>query len=63
MERTSPGSDIAALRHVASTAIMLLVELITRDPEPLLPALLRESAVVLDDMAARAAVQVDTRWR
>ena len=55
MERTSPGSDIAALHHAtgASTAIMLLVELITRDPEPLLPASLRESAArVLDDMAA-----------
>jgi multidrug resistance protein MdtO len=53
-ERTSPSGDIAALRHAAgaSTAIMLLVELITRDPEPFLPASLRESAArVLDDMA------------
>jgi multidrug resistance protein MdtO len=55
VERTSPISDIAALRHAAgaSTAIMLLVELITRDPQPMLPASQREStARVLDDMAA-----------
>ena len=55
MERTSPKTDIAALRHAAtaSTAIMLLVELITRDPEPLFPLASRESvARVLDDMAA-----------
>lgn len=55
MERTSPSADIAALRHAAgaSTAIMLLVELITRHPEPLLPASLREGAArLLDDMAA-----------
>jgi multidrug resistance protein MdtO len=55
MERTSPSGDIAALRHAAgaSTAIMLLVELITRDPQPMLQTALRESAArVLDDMAA-----------
>jgi multidrug resistance protein MdtO len=55
MERTSPSADIVALRHAAgaSTAIMLLVELIMRDPEPVLPASLRESAAdVLDEMAA-----------
>jgi len=55
MERTSPGSDIATLRHAAgaSMAIMLLVELITRGQQPLLPAALRESAAgVLDEMAA-----------
>jgi multidrug resistance protein MdtO len=55
MERTSPSADIAALRHAAgaSTAIMLLVELIMRDPEPLLPASLRANAAdVLDAMAA-----------
>jgi multidrug resistance protein MdtO len=55
MERTSPSADIAALRHAvgASTAIMLLVELIMRDPEPLLPAPLRQNAAdVLDAMAA-----------
>lgn len=55
VERTSPNTDIAALRHAAgaSTAIMLLVDVITRDREPLLPASLRESAAdVLDQMAA-----------
>jgi multidrug resistance protein MdtO len=54
MERTSPGADVAALRHAAaaSTAIMLLVEIITRDPEPMLPVSLRENtARVLESMA------------
>jgi multidrug resistance protein MdtO len=54
MERTSPSGDLAALRHAtgACTAIMLLVELITRDPQPMLPAALREQAArVLDEMA------------
>jgi multidrug resistance protein MdtO len=55
LERTSPAADIAALGHAAeaSTAIMLLVELITRDEPPLLPAELRDHAArELDDMAA-----------
>ena len=55
MEHTSPGSDIAALHHAAgaSMAIMLLVELVTREQQPMLPAALCESAArVLDEMAA-----------
>ena len=54
MERTSPPADLAALRHAtgASSAIILLVELITRDPQPMLHAAAREqTARVLDEMA------------
>ena len=54
-EKTSPAEDIAALRQAAqSTAVILsAVELIARDPEPLLPEPLRERiAQTLEQMAA-----------
>jgi multidrug resistance protein MdtO len=54
-EKTSDLQDIAALRHAAesTTAILLLVELIARDPERMLPEPLRDSAAhVLDNMAS-----------
>jgi hypothetical protein len=54
-KKTSPSQDIAALRQATqSTAVILsLVDVIARDPEPLLPDPLRKRiAQTLDDMAA-----------
>jgi multidrug resistance protein MdtO len=55
IERTSPVQDIAALQQAARSTIVILavVDLLTRDAEPLLPAPLRQRvADTLDGMAA-----------
>ncbi len=55
VEKTSPPADIVALRQAAqsTTAILLLVDLATRDPDRMLPLASREPAAnVLDDMAS-----------
>jgi multidrug resistance protein MdtO len=55
MEKTSPAQDIAALRQAAesTTAILLLIDLCTRDPACALPTPVRESiARMLDEMVA-----------
>jgi multidrug resistance protein MdtO len=53
-EKSSPAQDITALRQAAQsmTVILSMVEIITRDPEPLLSKSLCERiAQMLDDMA------------
>ena len=55
MERTSSARDIAALRNAAeaTTVILLLVDLASRDPQASLPTALRERiGHLLDEMAA-----------
>ncbi|MEJ0096093.1 MAG: FUSC family protein [Methylocella sp.] len=54
-EKTSPPQEIAALRQAtqATAVILSVVDVITRGPEPLLPAALSERiAMTLDEMAA-----------
>ena len=55
VEKTSVPQDIAALRQAAqsTTAVILLVDLATRDPDRMLPLATREAtATVLDEMAS-----------